>query len=116
MGLWRSTVTEQYAHYPKPQDGGNHSRTTMLRLLDAKGHGLCITCPEGFTFQALHYTPEQLNDAAHDFELTPVSDVILNLDCAVLGIGNSSCGPAVLKEYSIDPALSYTLRLRVRGM
>lgn len=116
MGLWRSTVTEQYTHYPKPQDGGNHSRTTMLRLLDAKGHGLCITCPEGFTFQALHYTPEQLNDAAHDFELTPVSDVILNLDCAVLGIGNSSCGPAVLKEYSIDPALSYTLRLRVRGM
>lgn len=112
MGLWHSTVTQQYTHYPKPQDGGNHSHATMLRLLDAKGHGLCITCPEGFTFQALHYTPEQLSDAAHDFELTPTSDVILNLDCAVLGIGNSSCGPAVLKEYSIDPSLNYTLRLR----
>lgn len=115
MGLWHSTVTEAYTHYPMPQDGGNHSHTTLLQLLDHRGHGLCITVLDGmkdFTYQALHYTPDELDAATHDFELKGTDDVILNLDCAVLGIGNSSCGPAVLKEYSIDPALSYTLHLR----
>lgn len=115
IGLWHSTVTAEYTHYPVPQDGGNHGGTTMLKLLDKRGHGLCIVPLEDmpdFTFQALHYTPDHLAATTHDYQLEPTSDVILNLDCDVLGIGNSSCGPAVLKEYSIDPSLSYVLHVR----
>ena len=120
MGLWHSTVEEQYTHYPKPQDGGSHQGTALLKLLDLKGHGLVVTIPvdsnagdgTGFTFQALPYTAEELNAKKYDYELSPADAVILNLDCAQLGIGNSSCGPGVLKEFAIDPALGYTLRLR----
>ena len=31
---------------------------------------------------------------------------------AVLGLGNSSCGPGVLKKYAIDKQKSHTLRVR----
>lgn len=112
MGLWQSTVSEQYTHYPKPQDGGSHQGTTLLKLLDTKGHGLCVTSQEPFIFQALHYTPEELGSKKHDHELNASTEVILNLDCAQLGIGNSSCGPGVLREFAIDPCLGYTLHLR----
>ena len=112
MGLWKSTVSQQYTHYPKPQDGGSHQGTTMLQLLDRKGHGLCITSTEPFIFQALHFTPEELGSKKHDYELEATPNVILNLDCAQLGIGNSSCGPGVLKEFAIDPSLNYTFHLK----
>lgn len=112
MGLWQSTVTQQYTHYPKPQDGGSHQGTTMLRMSDQKGHGLCVTSPDPFIFQALHYTPEELGSRKHDHELIATPRVILNLDCAQLGIGNSSCGPGVLREFTIDPSLRYTLHLK----
>lgn len=132
MGLWQSTVSEQYTHYPKPQDAGTHQNTSFVRLLDNSGHGLAITqtfrgaedtdiydsdyqiplLGNGFFFQALHYTPEELASKKHDNELVATPEVILNLDCAQLGIGNSSCGPGVLKEFAIDPSLGYVLRLR----
>jgi beta-galactosidase len=30
-----------------------------------------------------------------------------------LGLGNSSCGPGVLKKYSIDKGKNYILRIRL---
>ena len=84
----------------------------MLQLLDGKGHGLSVTSSEPFIFQALHYTSEELGSRKHDHELVASPEVILNLDCAQLGIGNSSCGPGVLREFAIDPSLRYTLHLK----
>ena len=129
-GLWKGTVSEQYTHYPKPQDGGNHMGTTLLSLLDAKGHGLRITAlpveesqrqhfrtpwsengTPGFTFQALHYTPEELGTRRNDYQLEASGQIILNLDCAILGIGNGSCGPGVLQEFALDRSLPYKLHL-----
>ena len=129
-GLWEGKVGEQYTHYPRPQDGGNHLGTTRLSLLDAKGHGLRITAlpvddahcqrfrtpwgdegTPGFTFQALPYTPEQLADTRNDYQLQPSGNIILNLDCAILGIGNGSCGPGVLQEFALDRSLPYQLHL-----
>lgn len=130
-GLWKGNVDEQYTHYPRPQDGGNHMGTTLLSLLDAKGHGLRITAlpvddsqrqtfrtpwsengTPGFTFQALPYTPEELGSKRNDYQLEKADQVILNLDCAILGIGNGSCGPGVLQEFAIDHSLRYQLHLK----
>lgn len=30
-----------------------------------------------------------------------------------MGLGNSSCGPGVLKKYSIDPNKKHQLRIRI---
>ena len=37
----------------------------------------------------------------------------LNINCAVMGLGNSSCGPGVLKKYAIDPNKKHQLRIRI---
>ena len=41
-------------------------------------------------------------NASHDTDLKPSGAVYLNIDTAVLGLGNSSCGPGVLKKYAIE--------------
>jgi len=115
-GFWAQNIDQQYTHYPRPQDGGNHVGTSMLCLSNGKGHGLHIEKigENDFIFQALPYSQSELQDTTHDCDLSTDGNLYLNLDCAILGIGNSSCGPGVLKEYVIDPEKleNYTLKLK----
>lgn len=115
IGLWQSTVTEQYTHYPRPQENGNHEDCSMVTLGTKDGHSLVVSAVEQpFSFSALHYTTEELAAKKHDFELIPSNETLLSINCAVLGLGNSSCGPGVLKKYSIDRSKEYRLKLRLK--
>ena len=119
VDIYKSTVSEQYFHYPRPQDSGNHDDVQWLKITDDNGHGWLIEAeasPRGgmegvFSFSALPYSVHQLYNATHDYELKEEDCVWLNLDCAVMGLGNSSCGPGVLTKYAI-PQRPHTLRLR----
>jgi beta-galactosidase len=114
IGRWQSTVAEQYTHYPRPQDNGNHEDVSELTLSDAKGYGIRVTAVEApFSFSVLPYTAKQLDETTHDCDLIPQQHSVLTVNAAVLGLGNSSCGPGVLKKYAIDKNCKYTLRIRV---
>ena len=112
VDIYKSTVSEQYVHYPRPQDSGNHDNVKWLKITDKKGHGWLIEAiDEDFSFSALPYSADQLYNTRHDYELHEEDCVWLNLDCAVMGLGNSSCGPGVLTRYAI-PQRPHTLHLR----
>ena len=114
IGRWESTLEEQYTPYPRPQDGGNHEEVTDLRLTDHRGHGIRISAIDTpFSFSALPYTAEDLAGATHDCELVPRKQVVVSIDAAVLGLGNSSCGPEVLKKYAIEKKKEHRLRVRI---
>ncbi len=103
VGLWKSTVDQQYTHYPRPQDSGNKEGVTMLKLTDNKGFGVKVSALEKpFSASALPYSVMDIYGKAHDCELEKRDAVFLNLDAAVLGLGNGSCGPGVLKKYAIE--------------
>lgn len=107
-----SKVSEQYFHYPRPQYSGNHEQTAYVELKNGKRQGWRIQCVDKpFSFTAVPYSTEQLYGAAHDMELKEEANVYLSLDCAVLGLGNSSCGPGVLTKYAI-PQKPHSLHVR----
>lgn len=113
IGRWDGNVNNQYTHYPRPQDSGNHEDVTEVVLTDKQGKGIRVTAiDKPFSFSALHYSAQDLYAATHDCDLKPRKEVILSLNAAVLGLGNSSCGPGVLKKYAIDKKMEYTLRVR----
>ncbi|MBQ0063601.1 MAG: beta-galactosidase [Prevotella sp.] len=114
IGRWSSTVDEQYFHYVRPQDGGHHSDTYEVLLCDSiPGEGWSFTAlDKPFVFQALPYSVRQLTTTAHDCQLRPEPYVFLSIDAAVMGIGNSSCGPGVLKKYAL-PQQEYSLHLKI---
>lgn len=116
VGLWNSSVTEQYTHYPRPQDSGNHEDCAMLEL-KTKGRLPSTYVIEAldapFSFSALHYTAQDMAAVLYDYLLKERDATIVNINCAVLGLGNSSCGPGVLKKYAIDPNQTHRLHLRI---
>jgi beta-galactosidase len=114
VGLWKSTVSEQYVHYPRPQDSGNHEDCTMVELKTKKGKKLRIEAvDEAFSFSALPYSAQYIASKTHDYELKEEGRTFLSIDCAVMGLGNSSCGPGVLKKYTIDKSKKHQLKIRI---
>lgn len=111
-GLWHGTVTGQYVPYPRPQECGNKEGVRWLSLTDGKGKGLKISASDNMSATALHYTVDDLDNAKYTWQLNPRKNVVLSLDACQLGLGNSSCGPGVLKKYSIEKK-TYKLEIRI---
>ena len=49
----------------------------------------------------------------HDLDKVRRSEVVLNLDCRMAGVGNASCGPDLLPQYRIAPDQTYSYRFRI---
>jgi len=113
IGMYNSTVTEQFTNYVRPQSNGNKEDISWVALLNDSGNGLLAVSEDRMAFTALHYTENDLDKAKHINELNPRENVVLTLDYKKLGLGNASCGPACLPQYSFEPhpiKFSYSLR------
>lgn len=115
VGRYASTVAEEYTHYPRPQDCGNHEDCSYVRLANAAGQSVTFATADGkpFSFSALPYSVEDIRAARHDYELKLSAAIDLHIDAAVMGLGNSSCGPGVLKKYTVDTSKPQVMRLKV---
>lgn len=113
IGLFSGRVADQYIHYPRPQDSGNKEEVHYLTLADQRGKGIRVEAiDKTIAISALHYTAQDLYKESHDCNLKPRAEIILSLDAAVLGLGNSSCGPGVLKKYAIQNK-EHSLHVRI---
>jgi beta-galactosidase len=112
IGIYSSTVTEQFVPYVRPQENGNKEDVRWLAFTDTNGIGLLVTAEETpIAFSALHFTAADLASAKHNFELKPRPEIILSLDVKNCGLGNGSCGPGVLERHAVPPR-NYRLHLR----
>lgn len=113
IAWWKSTVSEQYFPYPRPQETGNHEDIRVLTLTNAKKQGIKVQAiGNTFSASAIQYSVSDLTNKTHACNLIPRKEVILSLDCAMMGLGNSSCGPGILKKYSIEKK-EHKLHIRI---
>lgn len=103
VGLYESTVRNQNEHYVKPQEMGNKEEVRFVCLKGPENSHVWITSDQLFSFSALHVTAEDLAAARHDAELTERPEIILCIDAAQNGLGNSSCGGDVMEQYRLKP-------------
>lgn len=114
IGLWRRNVSDMFTHYPRPQDSGNHEDCAFVTLSDGRGHRVYVQAVDApFSFNALHYSVSDIYKAGHDDKLKMADATYLSLDCAVMGLGNSSCGPGVLKKYAINKHVAHQLHFKI---
>ncbi|MBR3714520.1 MAG: DUF4981 domain-containing protein [Clostridia bacterium] len=103
QGLYTTSVTEHFEHYIKPQENMAHIDTEWMSATNLSGHGLAaVSTGESFSFNCSHYTPAQLTNTAHDFELKPLKETVVNIDYKQSGIGSNSCGPDLAYKYRLS--------------
>ncbi|NQT41084.1 MAG: DUF4981 domain-containing protein, partial [Planctomycetes bacterium] len=116
MGVYESSVTDQFEPYARPQACGNKEDVRRLWLLDREGHGLCVTAADKLSATALHYTTKQLDDAWRLDELRPIPEIVLSLDHAQHGLGNGSCGTAItMEKYQLKRKGAYEFTFTLQG-
>jgi beta-galactosidase len=103
IGLWRSTVAEQYVPYVRPQENGGHADVRWLRLRGGGSRGLRIDLGRPAQVSATHFHAADLASATHDVDLVPRPETIVHLDAAHRGLGTASCGPDTLPPYLVGP-------------
>ncbi len=102
MGVYTTTVSDNYEHFVKPQEGGSHADTRWARLSHIAGQGLLVCAERGFSFNALHYSTEDLTLCRHDYELPHNNKTYLSIDYKQAGIGSASCGPMLPAAYQLN--------------
>jgi beta-galactosidase len=117
VGRWAGTVSGQYVPYVVPQE---HGAKTGLRWLELTGEAAAVrfTPSEPCEGSATRFTPEDLFAARHTTDLTPRTEVIVNLDVRQRGLGTGSCGPDTLERYRIpagDHRLDFEIKPSARG-
>ena len=122
VGIYESSVAEQFTPYTKPQDMANHEQ---VRWASLKGHGRKVlfeatrnslkSSDSGLpvmSVSALPYSAVDLVLAPHQHELPAPGDTWLCLDAADTGLGGNSCGPSTLEEDRVysNAEFGFTIR------
>ncbi len=99
MGVYKTTVTDNFEHYVRPQENMAHIDTKWVKVSTPAGHGLVFLRESGdFSFNCSHFTSKQITETSHDYELVPLKETVVNIDFKHNGIGSNSCGPGVSRE------------------
>jgi hypothetical protein len=113
VGIYHSTVSEQFVPYVFPQENGSKTDIRWVRLTNTAGVGLLASADRLLEMSAHHVTPEELTAARHPHELKHRPEVILHLDYGQSGLGSASCGPGRLPKYRLLPEeMRYCVKLR----
>jgi beta-galactosidase len=114
VGLYRSTVSEQFFPYVFPSECGGKEDVRWVALTNEGGNGLMVIGLDSLHIDALRYTVQDLAAAGHPHELRRLDRVILHLDGWHMGVGGDDGWAAhVHDEFLISPGkYRYALRLR----
>jgi beta-galactosidase len=114
VDLFKTTATDNFEHYVRPQENSSHYATKWAFVSNQDGIGL-LCMPYDFdslTVNAQHFTPQQIWNTKHDYELKPIDETIFSVDYKQSSCGSGSCGPISLDKYRLlDKEFNFTIRV-----
>lgn len=115
-GIYENKVADNIAEYLVPQESGNKCRVRYAKVMDKKGRGMLFFGDE-LSFSALPYTPHELENAAHHFELPPVHYTVVRVAKKQMGVGgDDSWGSHTHPEYLLDVSEKMEFTFCFRGI
>ncbi|RAX18908.1 beta-galactosidase [Actinomyces sp. Z5] len=102
LGVYSSTVASQMADYLVPQECGSHTGVRWAMVTDRRGRGMKVSAPNGspIEFSALPWTPFEIENARHSFELPASGRTVLRPAVMRRGLGgDDSWGARPHAEY-----------------
>ena len=116
LGIWEYTAEGNYTPYLMPQECGNRTGVRWAEVTDDRGRGLKLWL-NGGEFSALPWTPHEIENAAHGYELPPVNYTVLKMSSRQMGVaGDDSWGAKTHPEYLIDVTKPVEFEFSFKGV
>ncbi|MEZ3447566.1 MAG: DUF4981 domain-containing protein [Lachnospiraceae bacterium] len=116
LGIYHKKVEENLAEYLVPQECGNHTGVRSASITDKKGRGITFTGKD-LSVNVLPYTPHELENAMHVYELPPVYYTVARIALKQMGVaGDDSWGARTHDEYLLDATHKLVLSFNFKGI
>ncbi len=103
LGVYRNLVKDNMAAYVVPQECGAKTGVRYAKVTDRKGRGMLFEMDPNcgpMMFSALPYTPHELENARHPYELPEVHYTVVRAALGQMGVGgDDSWGSPTHPEY-----------------
>ena len=103
LGIYANKVADNMARYMVPQECGAKEEVRWAKVTDRKGRGMLFEMDENngpMMFSALPYTPHEMENAMHPYELPEVHYTVVRAAKCQMGIGgDDSWGARTHEEY-----------------
>ncbi|MBR5407285.1 MAG: DUF4981 domain-containing protein [Lachnospiraceae bacterium] len=101
--------------YLVPQECGNHEGVRYALITDDAGHGLRLDS-DSMSLSVLPFTPHEIENADHPYELPPVHYTVVRPALKRMGIGgDDSWGAMTHKEFLLDAGSRMTFAFSIKG-
>jgi beta-galactosidase len=102
LGLFKNKVVDNVSKYVIPQECGNKTEVRFIKIVDSRGRGLLFE-GDKMEVSALPYTPHEIENAFHHFELPQIHHTVIKVAKQQMGVGgDDSWGAFTHPEYLID--------------
>ncbi|MCI6043659.1 DUF4981 domain-containing protein [bacterium] len=102
LGVYKNKVEDNVAKYLVPQECGNKVGVRWASVTDRKGRGMMFMGDQ-MEFSALPYTPHEMENAMHPYELPQVHYTVVRVSAQQMGIaGDDSWGAKTHPEYLLN--------------
>ena len=103
LGIYANKVADNMARYMVPQECGAKEEVRWAKVTDRKGRGMLFEMDENngsMMFSALPYTPHEMENAMHPYELPEVHYTVVRVAKGQMGVGgDDSWGARTHEEY-----------------
>ncbi|MCL2425134.1 MAG: DUF4981 domain-containing protein [Oscillospiraceae bacterium] len=116
LGIYRNKVADNMSKYLVPQECGNKLGVRYAKITDNSGRGIIFSA-EDMEFSALPYTPHELENAMHDYELPEVHYTVVRANLRQMGIaGDNTWGARTHEEYLLPTNEKMTFSFSFKGV
>ena len=106
LGIYDNMVKDNVARYMVPQECGAKEEVRWAKITDRKGRGMLFEMDKEngpMMFSALPYTPHEMENAMHPYELPQIHYTVVRVAKGQMGIaGDDSWGARTQEEYLLD--------------
>jgi beta-galactosidase len=116
IGVYRSTVDDQWVEYMRPQENGSKTDVRWVKLTNAQGIGLIAWGEPTLQVSARHFSKEDMERAGYSFQMRRHPEIYLNLDWKMMGAGgidswSENAYPMAAYRINGNETVSYRYRL-----
>ena len=116
LGIYRNLVQDNMSRYMVPQECGNKTEVRYAKVTDALGRGF-LFAGNKMHFSALPYTPHEMENAMHAYELPEVHYTVIRAALQQMGVGgDNSWGSRTHEEFLLDVSERMEFSFYMKGI
>lgn len=116
LSVYSGSVRDMMTRYHRVQECGNHTGVRWAEVTDKRGRGLRFSS-EVMEFSALPWSPFEIENAAHEYELPAIHHTTVRVNYKQMGVaGDNSWGALPHEEYTIPAEKPIKFTFSFRGI